>query len=121
MYTYQMVGLADQNGKTYECKYGTYSKDKGFEFDEEVFSKKCKILAFINLLFHEDLWKLKQEPKKMSLQDIEKELGYRVQIVDPEIGTGKKVSPERKKEVDDTIDVFKRLFGLDHIDPADYY
>lgn len=121
MYTYQMIGIADENGKTYECKYGTYSKEKGFEFYGDVIDMKCKVSPFINLLFHEDIWKLKPEVKKMSLQDIEKELGYKVQIVDPEIGTGKKISMERKKEVDDTIDVFKRIFGIDHIDPEDYY
>lgn len=115
MYTYQMIGIADENGKTYECKYGTYSKEKGFEFYGDVIDT-----PFINLLFHEDIWKLKPEVKKMSLQDIEKELGYKVQIVDPEIGTGKKISPERKKEVDDTIDIFKKLFGLDDIDLEDY-
>ena len=121
MYTYQMIGVADENGKTYECKYGTYSKEKGFEFGDEYLNKKCKVLAFINLLFHEDIWKLKPEVKKMSLQDIEKELGYRVQIIDPEIGTKKEVSPERKKQVDDTVKFFNSLFGMDHIDPKDYY
>lgn len=123
MYTYQMVGVADDNGKTYESEYGTYSKEKGFEFNDDVLDKKCKVLAFINLLFHEDIWKLKKEPepKKMSLQDIERELGYRVRIVDPEISTGKEVTPERKKEVDDSIDFLKRLFGLTNIDPEDYY
>jgi len=123
MYTYQMVGVADENGKTYESEYGTYSKEKGFEFNDDVLDKKCKVLAFINLLFHEDIWKLKKEPelKKMSLQDIERELGYRVRIVDPEISTGKEVTPERKKEVDDSIDFLKRLFGLTNIDPEDYY
>lgn len=30
MFCYQMVALADQNGKTYECEYGTYSKENGF-------------------------------------------------------------------------------------------
>lgn len=117
-----MIGVADDNGKTYESKYGTYSKEKGFEFVDFP-EEECKQIAFINLLFHEDLWKLKKEPepKKMSLQDIERELGYRVRIVDPEMGTDKKVSPERKKEVDDSIDFLKRLFGITDIDPDDYY
>ena len=117
-----MVGIADENGRTYESKYGTYSKEKGFEFTD--FPKEeCKQIAFINLLFHEDIWMLKREPepKKMSLQDIERELGYRVQIIDPEIGTKKEVSPERKKQVDDTVKFFNSLFGMDHIDPEDYY
>lgn len=122
MYTYQMIGLADENGKTYESKFGTYSKERGFEFTN--FPKEeCKQIAFINLLFHEDIWKLKKEPtpKKMSLQDIERELGYRVQIVDPEMGSKKEISPERKKEVDDTVEFFKRFFGLENLNPEDYY
>lgn len=117
-----MVGVADENGRTYESKYGTYSKEKGFEFPD--FPKEeCKQIAFINLLFHEDIWRLKKEaePKKMSLQDIERELGYRVQIVDPEMGSKKEISPERKKEVDDTVEFFKRFFGLENLNPEDYY
>ena len=31
MFCYQMVALADQNGKTYECEYGTYNKENGFQ------------------------------------------------------------------------------------------
>jgi len=122
MYTYQMVGIADENGKTYESKYGTYSKEEGFKFNENIQPiVKNGWREMVNILFHEDLWKIKKDPiKKMTLQDIEKELGYRVQIVDPE-PKKKEVSPERKKEVDDTIDVFRRWLGLDAIDPDDYY
>ena len=122
MYTYQMVGIADENGKTYESKYGIYSKEEGFKFNENIQPiVKNGWREMVNILFHEDLWKIKKDPiKKMTLQDIEKELGYRVQIVDPE-PKKKEVSPERKKEVDDTIDVFRRWLGLDAIDPDDYY
>lgn len=122
MYTYQMVGIADENGKTYESKYGTYSKEEGFKFNENIQPiVKNGWREMVNILFHEDLWKIKKDPiKKMTLQEIEKELGYRVQIVDPE-PKKKEVSPERKKEVDDTIDVFRRWLGLDAIDPEDYY
>lgn len=122
MYTYQMVGIADENGKTYESKYGTYSKEEGFKFNENIQPiVKNGWREMVNILFHEDLWKIKKDPiKKMTLQEIEKELGYRVQIVDPE-PKKKDVSPERKKEVDDTIDVFRRWLGLDAIDPDDYY
>lgn len=77
MYTYQMVGVADQNGRTYECKYGTYSKEKGFVFPYEYID-----ISFVNKLFHEDLWSLKVEPKKMTLSEVEKELGYPVEITD---------------------------------------
>lgn len=121
MYTYQMIGVADENGKTYKSKYGTYSKENGFVFTEDV-----DVDAYlIDRLFHDDLWRL-EEPvrKKMSLADIEKELGYRVQIVDPEyskpVEEKDALSDKRKEEVDDAIDFFKRLFGIE-IDPKRYY
>ena len=123
MYTYQMVGLADENGREYECIYGTYSKDKGFRFNDSVIPI-CEDKGWreiVNILFHEDMWKLaeKEIPKKMTIEDIEKELGYRVNIVDPE-PKKKEVSEERKEEVDRTIDFFKRFFGMD-LDPNEYY
>lgn len=122
LYTYQMIGLADENGKTYECEYGTYSKESRFIFNDragEVFERDGYRELF-DILVHEDLWKLKQEPiKKMTLTELEKELGYRVQIVDPE-PEKKEVSEDRRKDVDNTIDVFRRIFGIE-LDPNDYY
>ena len=117
-----MIGLADENGKTYECEYGTYSKESRFIFNDragEVFERDGYRELF-DILVHEDLWKLKQEPiKKMTLTELEKELGYRVQIVDPE-PEKKEVSEDRRKDVDNTIDVFRRIFGIE-LDPNDYY
>ena len=93
MYTYQMVGLADQNGRTYVSKYGTYNKENGFVIKPQYihFSKETepnKILfsyqELINGLFHDNCWSLKIEkpkPKKMTKEEIEKELGYEVEIV----------------------------------------
>ena len=124
MYTYQMVGLADENGKTYECKYGTYNKDEGFKFNEEAQSVvKDGWRNLVYILFHENLWSLKKEPiKEMSLQDIEKELGYRVRIVTPDENKKEyeKLSPKKKKQIDKEIDFYRRLFGID-IDPEQYY
>lgn len=122
IYTYQMVGLADENGRTYECKYGTYSKKDGFKFNEEVemIVEDYGWREVVNILFHDNLWKLKEEPvKKMTLADIERELGYKVEITDPE-PEKKVVSEKRRKEVDDTIDFFNRLFGM-NLDADDYY
>ena len=109
MVTYRMIGVADDNGKTYECKYGTYNKKDGFVFTNPP-TEECKWTALINALFHEDIWKLKKDSvKRMSLQDIEKELGYRVLIIDPE--PEKKLSEKEKKKIEDAIDFFNRLFG----------
>lgn len=114
MLTYQMVGLADQNGKTYESKYGTYNKDKGFIFDDRVLPaiREKGWRGFINLLFHDDLWKLQQDVKKMTMEDLEKELGYKVQIVDPQ-PEKKEVDDKHRKEVDKTVQFFKDFFGVD--------
>lgn len=113
MMTYQMIGIADQNDKTYECEYGSYNKENGFIFNRNVreVTENGGWRKFINMLFHDDMWKLKPEVKKMTLADVEKELGYKVQIVDPE-PKKKIISDKRKKEVDDTIDMFQRLFGI---------
>lgn len=114
MLTYQMIGLADQNGRKYECEYGTYSQEDGFMFNENIDA----VIAdkgwrgLIDILFHKDMWKLaKDEPKKMTLKDIEKELGYRVKIVDPEPDKPE-VSSAKKKETNDVVDMFNRLFGI---------
>ena len=37
----------------------------------------------IDNLFHEDCWSLKKEPKKMTKEEIEKALGYEIEINEP--------------------------------------
>lgn len=73
-----MIGLADQNGKTYKSKYGLYSKRRGFELSE--LSKSMSKTELVDRLFHEDCWLLKKEPKKMTKEEIEKALGYEIEI-----------------------------------------
>lgn len=123
MLTYQMVGLADQNGRMYKSEYGKYSKKDGFIFNDKALDKNVETLTWI--LFHDDMWKLDEpERKKMSISDIEKELGYRVQIVDPEYNKPaeekKDLTKEQKDEVNALVDLFKRIFDVD-IDPKKYY
>ena len=78
MLTHDMVSLADQNGKTYISKYGTYSKKTGFvpAFNPH----ESSIAKFINNLFHEDCWTVRVDRKKMTKVEIEKELGYPIEI-----------------------------------------
>lgn len=114
MYTYQMVGLADENGRKYKCKYGTYTKNEGFVFNDKTLDYDVEEL--VGILLHDDLWKLDEpERKKMSIADIEKELGYRVQIIDPEFNKKesekKEISSKHKKEVDEAIQFWKDFFG----------
>ena len=125
MYTYEMIALADENGRTYKSEYGTYNKEEGFNFNTNAFEHILfvELESFVSELFHENLWKLDDEPKvrNVSLEELERELGYRIKIVDPE-PEKHEVSPERKKEVDDAIDFFERLFGTNHnINREDYY
>lgn len=80
IYSYQMIGIADENGRTYESKYGTYSKKDGFKLSE--FSKSMVKEELLDNLFHEDCWALKKEVKKMTKEEIEKALGYEIEIED---------------------------------------
>lgn len=81
--TYEMVGVADQNGRTYESIYGTYNKKRGFILNNSALSlSKTELLHKIT---HENCWSLKQEklkPRKMTIQEINKALGYDVEIID---------------------------------------
>lgn len=94
MMTYEMIGVADQNNRTYESKYGTYSKKSGFvinpsyiTFSSSLDSKQIlfSYQKLLNNLFHENCWSIKEEkskPKKMTKEEIEKELGYEIEIQD---------------------------------------
>ena len=77
-----MIGIADENGRTYKSKYGTYSKKDGFKLSE--LSKSMTKEKLLNNLFHEDCWSLKREVKKMTKEEIEKALGYEIEINEPE-------------------------------------
>lgn len=125
MYTYQMVGLADENNKTYESKYGTYSKEDGFKFDDCITEVIDDVgwRGFINILFHDNLWKLQPEPvKEVTLKDIEREFGCKVRIVDPAAKEEeyRALSQEEKDNINKEIAFFKKWFGID-IDPEEYY
>lgn len=125
MLTYEMVGLADENGREYESVYGTYTKEEGFKFNDAInpIINDEGWRGFINLLFHENMWKLKKEDvKEMTLKDLERELGYKIRIVDPETKHKEyeELSSERKEEIQREVNFLNRLFGL-NIDPEEYY
>lgn len=82
IYSYQMIGIADENGRTYESKYGTYSKKDGFKLSE--LSKSMTKEKLLNNLFHEDCWSLKKNPIRMTKKEIEEKLGYEIEINEPE-------------------------------------
>jgi hypothetical protein len=120
MTTQEMVNIADQNNKTYESAYGTYNKEKGFLFNTNAITMAKHNLAYD--LFHDATWSIKKEPvKKMTKEQIEKALGYKVDIVldDKEkeiVDKSKKPSPPKNKSAEKgdviTIDELMRLlFG----------
>ena len=80
MMGYECVALADHNSRTYESNYGTYNKEPGFVLNEVGRSLgKCELL---DRMFHEKCWSMKTESKKMTKEQIEKELGYEIEIED---------------------------------------
>lgn len=126
MYTYQMVGLADQNGRTYVSKYGIYNKENGFVIKPQYihFSKETepdKILfsyqELINGLFHDDCWKLKIEkpkPKMMTKEEIEKELGYEIKICDSELMNEDEISKDLyPMNFESLLESYKNMFAND--------
>lgn len=80
MMAYQMIGVADQNGRTYESKFGTYNKEKRFVLLDEY--REISNSELLDDVLHCDCWSLKEEvkPKKMTKEEIEKELGYKIEI-----------------------------------------
>lgn len=125
MLTYEMVGLADENGREYESIYGTYSKDEGFKFNDAInpIIDDEGWRGFVNLLFHENMWRLKKEKvKEVTLEDLERELGYKIRIIDSKTKDDEynALSPERKEEIRREVDFLNKLFGL-NIDPKEYY
>ena len=122
IYTYQAIALADENGKTYESKYGTYSKQHGIKLSDKAIRMLKEDL--IEKLFHEDCWSLKKEPKKMTKEEIEKALGYEIEIDDKESKTDDKVTINsgrtvvdsgmyKNYKVADVFDIFD--FGIDEM------
>ena len=46
MYTYQMIGIADENGRTYKSKFGSYNRDNGFQLNEFALNKNITDLLY---------------------------------------------------------------------------
>lgn len=82
MCTYEMIGIADDNSRTYESKYGTYSKKDGFALSD--LSRSMTKEELLNHLFHDNCWALKKPPIKMTKKEIEEKLGYEIEINESE-------------------------------------
>ena len=77
-----MIGIADENGRTYESKYGTYNKKERFKLSE--LSRSTAKEELLDILFHEDCWSLKKNPIRMTKKEIEEKLGYEIEINETE-------------------------------------
>ena len=88
-----MIGIADENGRTYESKYGTYSKKDGFKLSD--LSRPMIKEELLVDLFHEDCWSLKKNPIKMTKKEIEEKLGYEIEINESE----EKQKPEYNQSI----------------------
>lgn len=81
MHLYEMVAVSDENGRTYISPYGTYSKEDGFDLRPSAIRNLYDFEKLLYQLVHEDCWRLKVDKKKMTKADIEKALGYEIDIV----------------------------------------
>lgn len=77
-----MIGIADENNRTYESKYGIYNKKDKFKLSD--LSKSMTKEELLDNLFHEDCWSLKKNPIKMTKKEIEEKLGYEIEINESE-------------------------------------
>lgn len=110
MRTYEMIGCADDNTRTYESEYGTYSKKDGFKLS--ALSDQLSKEELLYDLFHGACWVLRKETpkrKKMTQKEIEDELGYPIEIDDG--GGENNLHPEDTKYVDGLIEALNTLFG----------
>ena len=103
MMGYEMVGVADQNSRTYKSQYGFYSKETGFVLNKTGLGLGKNEL--LDKMFHENCWELKKEPKKMTKEEIEKALGYEIEIDD---GNDKKEIAESEEESNTKINSDKK-------------
>ena len=113
MMGYEMVGVADQNSRTYKSQYGFYSKETGFVLNE--FGRSLGKCELLDKMFHENCWSMKTEPKKMTKKEIERELGYEIEIEEPKekkLEDSKNISKNAQKSHKNVFadDIFGFLF-----------
>jgi len=113
MRTYEMVGVADDNTRTYESEYGSYNKAEGFKLNSyaEELPKEKLLYDF----FHNACWVLRKDVpkrKKMTQKEIEEELGYLIEIDD---GEEENKSPDKDMQnyASDLNDLLRIIFGLE--------
>ena len=108
-----MIGIADENGRTYESKYGTYNKKEKFKLSDLPVSMTKEELLYN--LFHEDCWSLKKNPIRMTKKEIEEKLGYEIEINENESEENKKLE-DNQNISENTQKSHKNVFTDDIFD-----
>lgn len=108
MHSYEMIATADENGRIYVSEYGTYSKENGFDLRPSIIRNHYDVEDLLNKLLHEDCWRLKIDKKKMTKADIEKALGYEIEIIGEDITGSTKIYHENFNEF------LNELFGTNN-------
>ena len=85
MNTIDMMKYSEEDDMAYESSFGTYDKQHGFQISEygmDCFEDDSD--KFLKMILKDDtIWHPQPEqPKKMTKEEIEKELGYKVEITD---------------------------------------
>ena len=88
MKTYEMVALAESDGKTYKAMEMYYNKKNGFTDKDGKNWPLCSYADFndnkgkfgFHAFIMEDRWEI-DEVKRMTKSEIEKILGYKIEII----------------------------------------
>lgn len=80
MTTLEMMNKAKDDRKTYITGNMRYSSDKGFHQDNGI-PWDAKAFLTLNEVLELDDWELLDEVKRMTLKEIEKKLGYKIELV----------------------------------------
>lgn len=80
MTTFEMMKDAEKTGKTYFTEDLRFSTENGFH-DEDGMPWDANSFSTLNKVLEIDDWKLLDEVKRMTLKEIEKELGHKIELV----------------------------------------
>lgn len=80
MTTFEMMKEAEKTGRTYITGDLRFSTNNGFH-DEDGTPWRANVFSTLNQILGYDDWELLDEVKRMTLKEIEKKLGYKIELV----------------------------------------
>ena len=108
MMTYEVVGLCEDNSRTYVSSIGSYSKETGFVLSDSMDRLDKNTLA--DHLFQVNDWHLKREEEKrkpMTISEIEEALGYKIEIQDTKEEKAQGRKRKTNEEIKDTTEILE--------------